>query len=98
VLVLGRERPLVDASTGIIAENGFRVVGVTRDEEAFALLDTGGFVAVLVGSGVEVESRPAVRRHAAPHTAVLEARRVVGQTVQDHVRHVIVPQLLAMTS
>jgi hypothetical protein len=99
VLVLGRERHLVDASTSILAENGFRAVGVTRDEEAFALLDRGEFVAVLVGSGVEYESRLPVKQHAAPHgTAVLEARRVFGQTVQDHVRHVIVPQLLEMKS
>jgi hypothetical protein len=81
ILVLGRERHLVDASTAIIAENGFRVIGVTRDEGAFALLDTGQFAAVLVGSGVEFASRPPVKQHAAPHgTMVLEARRVPMQT------------------
>jgi len=94
VLVLGRERHLVDASMVIITESGFRAVGVTRDEEALELLDTGQFAAVLVGSGVEAASRPPVREHAAPHgTAVLEARRVPMQTVQEHVRNVIVPQL-----
>ncbi len=67
---------------------------MTRDEEAFALLDTGEFAAVLVGSGVEAASRPPVKQHAAPHGAVvLEARRVPMQTVQEHVRDVIVPQL-----
>ncbi|MBG0831917.1 hypothetical protein HS041_29850 [Planomonospora sp. ID67723] len=97
VLVLGRERHLVDASTSIIEASGFRTVGVTRDEEAFALLDRGEFVAVLVGSGVELESRPHVKRHAAPHgTVVLQAQRVFGQTVQEHVREVIVPQLLEL--
>ncbi|MEW1779841.1 hypothetical protein ACWDFR_02195 [Streptomyces sp. 900105755] len=95
VLVLGRERHLVDASTDIIEANGFTAVGVTRDAEALSLLDTGRFIAVLVGSGVEWESRPPVRRHAAPHgTVVLEAQRVPMQTVQDHVRDVIVPRLL----
>jgi hypothetical protein len=94
VLVLGRESHLVDASTAIIEENGFHAVGVTRDEEAFALLDTGQFAAVLVGSGVEAESRPPVKKHAAPHgTVVLEAVRTPMQTVQEHVRDVIVPQL-----
>lgn len=97
VLVLGRERHLVDASTRIIAENGFRAVGVTQDEEAFALLDTGQFAAVLVGSGVEFESRPPVKQHAAPHgTVVLEAVRVPTQTVEDHLRESIVPQLLKL--
>jgi hypothetical protein len=99
VLVLGRERHLVDASTSILQENGFPAVGVTRDEEAFALLDTGRFFAVLVGSGVEPESRPPIERHAAPHgTVVLEARRVFGETVPDHVRHTIVPRLLELPS
>jgi hypothetical protein len=94
VLVLGRERQLVDASTAVIEEHGFQTVGVTRDEEAFALLDSGQFAAVLVGSGVEFASRPPVKQHAAPHgTVVLEARRVPLQTVQDHVRDVIVPEL-----
>jgi hypothetical protein len=97
VLVLGRERHLVDASMSILQENGFQAIGVTRDEEAFALLDTGRFMAVLVGSGVELESRPPVKQHAAPHgTTVLEARRVFGETVQDHVRYTIVPRLLEM--
>ncbi|WP_432195583.1 hypothetical protein [Streptomyces sp. bgisy027] len=94
VLVLGRERHLVDASTDIIEAGGFKAVGVTRDEEALSLLDTGRFIAVLVGSGVEWESRPPVREHAAAHdTVVLEARRIPMQTVQDHVRDVIVPRL-----
>ncbi|MFG1668832.1 hypothetical protein [Streptomyces sp. Y7] len=94
VLVLGRERHLVDASTEIIEADGFNAVGVTRDEEALSLLDTGRFIAVLVGSGVEWESRPPVREHAAAHdTVVLEARRIPMQTVQDHVRDVIVPRL-----
>jgi hypothetical protein len=94
VLVLGRERHLVDASTAIIEENGFRATGVTRDDEAFALLDTGQFTAVVVGSGVEFASRPPVKRYAAPHgTAVLEARRVPTQTVEEHLRDVIVPML-----
>ena len=94
VLVLGRERHLVDASTAIIEENGFRAVGVTQDDQAFALLDTGEFAAVLVGSGVEYASREPVKQHAAPHgTAVLEAQPLPMQTVQDHVRDVIVPRL-----
>lgn len=98
VLVLGRERHLVDASTAIIEENGFRAVGVTQDDEALALLDTGQFAAVLVGSGVESASRPPVKLHAAPHgTVVLEAQRVSMQTVQEHVRDVIVPQLRRLT-
>jgi hypothetical protein len=46
VLVLGRERQLVDASTAIIEDNGVRAVGVVQDEDAFALLDTGQFVIV----------------------------------------------------
>lgn len=94
VLVLGRERHLVDASTAIIERSGFKAVGVTRDEEAFALLDTGEFKAVLVGSGVEFASRPPVKQHAAPHgTEVLEAQRVPMQTVEEHVSEVIVPRL-----
>jgi hypothetical protein len=97
VLVLGREHHLVEASTTIIEQAGYGAVGVTRDEQALALLDTGRFIAILVGSGVEFESRPPVRQHAAPHgTVVLEARRVPMQTVQEHVRDVIVPQLHAI--
>jgi hypothetical protein len=97
VLVLGRERHLVDVSTAIIEQNGFRAVGVTADEEALALLDTGDFIAVLIGNGVEPGSRPLLRAHASPHgTAVFEARRVLGQTVHEHVRQVVVPHLLRL--
>jgi hypothetical protein len=74
VLVLGRERHLVDASTAIIEESGFRAVGVTQDAEALALIDSGRFVAVLIGSGVEHSSRPPVKQHAAARgTVMLEA-------------------------
>ncbi|MET8876110.1 hypothetical protein [Nocardia sp. NPDC004604] len=94
VLVVGREAHLVNASVAIIHEHGFHALGVTRDEEAFAHLDTGAFAAVLVGSGVEYFSRGPLKQHAEPHrTAVLEARRMPNQTVQQHVQDVIVPQL-----
>lgn len=97
VLVLGRESHLVEASVTIIEQNGFDVLGVTRDEEALKLLDSGRFAAILVGSGVEFASRPPVRQHAAAQgTVVLEAQRVPSQTVQEHVRDVIVPQLVQL--
>jgi len=94
VPVLGRERQMVDASVGLIEASGFKAVGVTRDEEALSELDSGRFIAVLVGGGVEPESRTPLREHAAPHgTVVIEARRDPAQTVQEHVRHVILPRL-----
>lgn len=97
VLVLGRERHLVDASTAVLEEHGFAAVGVTRDEEAFTRLGTEKYLAVLVGSGVESASRGPIKEHAAAHgTVVLEARRTPMQTVQEHVRSVIVPQLLEL--
>jgi hypothetical protein len=58
------------------------------------LLDAGQFAAVLVGSAVEHTSRGPVRKHAAVHgTAALDAERLAMQTVQEHVRDVIIPQL-----
>jgi hypothetical protein len=97
VLIFARGRHLVDASTAIIAENGFHAVGVTRDDEALAQLDTGRFAAVLVGRGVERASRPPIRQHAASHgTLVIEAQPGPRQSIQDYVRDVIVPQLLSL--
>jgi DNA-binding response OmpR family regulator len=94
VLVLGRERHLVAASTAVLADHGFAVVGVSRDEEAAAYLDRGTFAALIVGSGVEQISRPPLRQRAARHgTAFIEARRDATQSVQDNVRDVIIPQL-----
>lgn len=97
VLVLGRERPLVDRTVALIEQSGFDVIGVTDDAEALGLLDTGRFAAVLIGGGVLAASRPLVRQHAALHgAAVLESRRTPFQTVQDHVRRVVVPRLLRL--
>ena len=99
VLVLGRERHLVDASVAIIGENGFEAVGVTRDQDAFAQLDTGEFQAVVVGGGVGPQTRPLIKEHAAPHgTKVLEARRSLMQSVEGHVAKVIVPQLRELSA
>jgi hypothetical protein len=99
VLILGRERQLVDESVAIVERNGFEAVGVTRDEEALTQLDTGEFRAVVVGGGVGRESRPLIKQHAAPHgTEVLEARRGFMQSVQDHVAKVIVPRLRELSA
>jgi hypothetical protein len=71
--------------------SGFHAVGVTRDDEAFALLDTGQFSAVLVGSGVELA--PADQAARGP-TRNADPRSPPGAdaTVQQHVRDVIVPK------
>jgi hypothetical protein len=99
VLILGRERSLVDSSVGILEQNGFEAVGVTRDQEAFAQLDTGEFGAVVVGGGVGLLTRPLIKRHAAPHgTEVVEAKRVRMQSVEEHVAEVIVPRLRELSA
>lgn len=61
VLVLGRQQAIMDEILPLIQSEGFEAVGVLTDQEAIANLRNGNFNVVVVGGGIENDSREKIR-------------------------------------
>ncbi|MHB9756618.1 hypothetical protein ACYBSK_19800 [Streptomyces sp. BYX5S] len=66
-LVLGRTPARVTEVLGTLHADGFDAAGVSTDEEARSLLETGEFAVLIIGGGVEPDSRTAMKDLAAAH-------------------------------
>ncbi|GGT04633.1 hypothetical protein [Streptomyces chromofuscus] len=72
-LVLGRTPARVTAVLETLRADGFDAEGTSTDEEARKLLETGQFGVLIIGGGVEPDSRAALKKLAAEH----QVRRVI---------------------
>ncbi|MCA1221004.1 hypothetical protein [Streptomyces sp. 8L] len=66
-LVLGRMPARVAEVLATLRADGFDAEGTSTDEEAGKLLATGEFGVLIIGGGVEGDSRKAVKALAAEH-------------------------------
>ncbi|MFB7416513.1 hypothetical protein ACFC18_43475 [Streptomyces sp. NPDC056121] len=64
-LVLGRTSARVTEVLATLRADGFDAEGVSTDEEALKLLETEEFGVLIIGGGVEPESRAAIKAFAA---------------------------------
>lgn len=93
VLVIGRGRWIVDSVVSEIRVHGFDGVGTTTDAEALSQLDTGKIDLLVIGGGVEVDSRSTLKQKAGAHgTDVLE-RPLGRRDVESYVKQEIVQRL-----
>ncbi|MEV0581026.1 hypothetical protein [Streptomyces sp. NPDC050392] len=72
-LVLGRTPARVTDVLATLRADGFDAEGVSTDEEARKLLAAGEFGVLIIGGGVEPDSRAALKEFAAEH----RVRRVI---------------------
>ncbi|MER5959762.1 hypothetical protein [Streptomyces longhuiensis] len=72
-LVLGRTPARVTEVLATLRADGFDAEGVSTDEEALKLLETEEFGVLIIGGGVEPESRAAIKAFAAER----RVRRVI---------------------
>ncbi|MFB7711968.1 hypothetical protein [Streptomyces sp. NPDC056105] len=72
-LVLGRTPARVTEVLATLRADGFDAEGVSTDEEALKLLETEEFGVLIIGGGVEPESRAAISQFAAER----RVRRVI---------------------
>ncbi|GAA2652794.1 hypothetical protein GCM10010400_05600 [Streptomyces aculeolatus] len=72
-LVLGRSPDRVAAVLATLRADGFDAEGASTDDEARAMLAGDGFGVLIIGGGVEPDSRAALKEFAAEH----RVRRVV---------------------
>ncbi|MEU6200083.1 hypothetical protein [Streptomyces sp. NPDC047061] len=78
-LVLGRTPARVTAVLDTLRTDGFDAEGVSTDEEARKLLETGEFGVLIIGGGVGPESRAAFKELAAGH----RVRRVIDGALRE---------------
>ncbi|MBL1082306.1 hypothetical protein JK359_09975 [Streptomyces actinomycinicus] len=78
-LVLGRTPARVAEVLATLRADGFDAEGVSTDEEARKLLETEEFGVLIVGGGVEPDSRAAIKEFAARH----RVRRVVDGALTE---------------
>ncbi|WP_051182661.1 hypothetical protein [Nocardia vinacea] len=93
VLAIGRGPEIVDTATKLLRANGFAAVGTIADAEALRVLDTGEVTDLIIGGGVEPDSRAALKQKAADqHVTVHEAERA-GRGIEEYLIDVVIPTL-----
>ncbi|MET7451681.1 hypothetical protein ABZT03_07255 [Streptomyces sp. NPDC005574] len=78
-LVLGRTPARVSAVLATLRMDGFDAEGVSTDEEARNLLESGEFGVLIVGGGVGPVSRAAIKEFAGKH----RVRRVIDGALAE---------------
>ncbi|MGY0502114.1 hypothetical protein ACWZHB_26805 [Nocardia sp. FBN12] len=93
LLAVGRGREVVDAALAYVGGLGFRVLGSTADEEALAVLGRERVRLLVIGGGVEAESRKVLTAAAQEHGAtVIQAERA-GRGIEQYLAEEVVPTL-----
>lgn len=78
-LVLGRTPARVRDVLATLRGDGFDAEGVSTDEEARKLLETGEFGVLIIGGGVDPDSRAAIKEFATGH----RVRRVIDGALTE---------------
>ncbi|MFD6400893.1 hypothetical protein [Nocardia sp. NPDC060249] len=93
LLTVGRGRDVVDAALGYVGGLGYRALGSTTDEEALAILAREQVRLLVIGGGVEAESRQVLTAAAEGHGAtVIQAERA-GRGIEQYLAEEVVPML-----
>lgn len=97
-LVLGRMPARVTEVLATLRADGFDAEGVSTDEEARKLLETKAFGVLIVGGGVEPDSRAALKEFAAQH----QVQRVIDSALTEpfdvYVRRELEPLIREVTA
>lgn len=90
ILVIGRHPGLMENVLGMLRQQGYEATGALTNEEALRRFDPG-IQAVIIGGGVDGESRRLFRKEflkinpavkvidGHPHTILSDLRQIIGQ-------------------
>ncbi|WP_433681377.1 hypothetical protein [Nocardia sp. CA-119907] len=93
VLAIGRSQNVVDTATEVLQANGFAAVGTIADVEALRVLDTGGITDLIIGGGVESDSRAALKQKAAAQQVTVHEARRGRRGIEEYLNDVVIPTL-----
>jgi CheY-like chemotaxis protein len=57
ILIIGRHPPIMEKVIALLEKNGYDATGANQNEEAIDLFKVGNFDAVVIGGGVDSESK-----------------------------------------
>ncbi|MFI6171531.1 hypothetical protein ACIBCN_32470 [Nocardia sp. NPDC051052] len=93
ILVIGRGPSVVESGIAQLRAQGFSAHGVLADEDAVAVLDTDPVDFLLIGGGVESDSRALLLEKAEQHgVSVIEANRK-GRDLETYLQEEVFPVL-----
>ncbi|MFX0574099.1 hypothetical protein [Nocardia nepalensis] len=93
VLAVGRGQAVVDTAIELLRANGFAAVGTIADAEALRVLDTGEITNLIIGGGVEPNSRAALQQKAAAQQVVVHEAERGGRSIDEYLNDVVIPML-----
>lgn len=93
LLVIGRGQSVVDTAIAYIDGLGYRVLGTTLDEEALDILDREQVRFLVIGGGVETESRKTLTAKADERGTTAVAAKRAGRDVEQYLADEVVPAL-----
>ncbi|MEV6657184.1 hypothetical protein [Nocardia fluminea] len=93
LLAVGRGPEVVEAALEYVGGRGYRVLGSTTDEEALSILRRERVRLLVIGGGVETESRKVLTAAAQEHgTTVIQAERG-GRGIEQYLAEEVLPAL-----
>ncbi|GGN98949.1 hypothetical protein [Nocardia rhizosphaerihabitans] len=93
LLVVGRGQNVVDTAIAYIDGLGYRILGTTLDEEALDILDREQVRFLVIGGGVETESRKRLTAKADERGTTAVAAKRAGRDVEQYLADEVVPAL-----
>ncbi|PKV78960.1 hypothetical protein [Nocardia fluminea] len=93
LLAVGRGPEVVEAALGFVGGLGYRVLGSTTDEEALSILGREQVRLLVIGGGVETESRKVLTTAAREHGATVIRAERRGRGIEQYLAEEVVPAL-----
>src|SRR5687767_9327637 len=92
VLIVGRSQAVLNQILPLLRGDGFEAFSTVADDEAVAHLASGNVDAVVIGMGVQGESRQRIRSAAPARVAVIEGA-LGDKSLENYVRQELLPAL-----
>jgi DNA-binding NtrC family response regulator len=86
VLIIGRHPEMLEKVKSLLQQNGYKSLGVVTDEEAINIFKTNVIEAVVIGGGVEFESRQYFKNEFSKLNPAVKIIDAHPQTVLDDLK------------
>lgn|SRR5690554_1433698 len=94
VLILGRLQRVMDNVIKILEDAEVKADGVLTDEEAYTLLESNDYKAIVIGGGIGQQARDNIRSIAIQKKVEIIEVILGNYSVEDYYRNNIVPRLV----
>ncbi|MEV6429037.1 hypothetical protein [Nocardia sp. NPDC051463] len=93
VLAIGRDQDIVNTAVAIFQSHGYTAAGTIAADEALDALDTDEITHLIIGGGVEPDSRERLKKRAAAHGVTVHEAVRNGRGIGGFLEEVVIPSL-----